>query len=61
MFMVCETTWKPFDVEKMLSEMNFLWNSVFFTQELRIIRKSILILETKENKRSGVLKAVKVK
>ncbi len=61
MFMVCETTWKPLDVEKMLNEMNFLWNSVIFTQKLRIIRKSIRILETKENERSGASKAVKVK
>jgi len=59
--MVCEPMWKPFDVEKMIKEMNFLWDSVFFTRELRITSKSIHIVETKEKKKSGASKAIKVK
>ena len=57
--MVWKTVWKPFDVEKMIEEMNLLWDSVFFTRELRITNKSILI--TKEKKKSGASKVIKVK
>jgi len=57
--MVWKTVWKPFDVEKMIKEMNLLWDSVFFTRELRITNKSILI--TKEKKKSGASKVIKVK
>ncbi len=59
--MVWETTWKPFDVEKMIREMNLLWDSVFFTRELKIVSKSIHIVEMKEKKKSGISKAIKVK
>jgi len=59
--MVWKTVWKPFDVEKMIEEMNLLWDSVFFTRELRITNKSILIVETKEKKKSGASKVIKVK
>jgi len=59
--MVWETPWKPFDVEKMIKEMNFLWDSVFFTRELRIISRSVHIIETREKKKSGTSKAIKIK
>ncbi len=59
--MVWETVWKPFDVEKMIAEMNLMWDSVFFRRELRITNKSFLIVETKENKKSGASKVIKVK
>ncbi len=59
--MVWESIWKPFDVEKMIKEMNLLWDSVFITRELKITSKSILIVETKEKKKSGASKAIKVK
>ncbi len=61
--MVWETMWKPFDVEKMIEEMNLLWDSVFFTRVLRSTSKSIDIVETKEIvvKKSGVSKATRVK
>ncbi len=61
MFMVWETVRKPFDVEKMMEEMNLLWDSVFFRRELRITNKSILIVETKEKKKTGASKVIKVK
>ncbi len=59
--MVWETVWKPFDVEKMIEEMNLLSDSVFFTRELRITNKSILIVETKGKKKSVASRVVKVK
>ncbi len=52
--------WKSFDVEKMIKEMNLLWDSVFFTRELRITNKSILIVE-KGKKKSVASKVIKVK
>ncbi len=58
--MVWEVTWKPYDVEKMIEEMNLLWDSVFFTRELRIISKSIHIVEIKEKKKSSTSKTIKV-
>ncbi len=58
--MVWETAWKPFDVEKMIREMNLLWDSVFFAREVRIV-KSIHIVEAKEKKKSDISKAIKVK
>ncbi len=58
--MVWETTWKPLDVEELIKEMNLLWDSVFFKRELRIISKSIQIVETKEKKKSSTSKAIKV-
>ncbi len=57
--MVWESIWKPFDVEKMIKEMNLLWDSVFFRRELRITNKSILIVE-KGKKKSVVSKVIKV-
>ena len=60
MFMVWETMWKPFDVEKMIEEMNLLWESVFFNRELRITNKSILLIEMKEKKRSVASKVIKI-
>ncbi len=57
--MVWDTTWKPLDVEKMIEEMNLVWDSVFFSRELRI-SKSILFVEKKE-KKSSTSKAIKVK
>jgi hypothetical protein len=58
--MAWETMWKPFDVEKMIKEMNLLWGS-FFTRGLRRTRKSIDIVETKEIvvKKVNVSKATK--
>jgi hypothetical protein len=52
--------WKPFDVEKMIKEMNLLWDS-FFTRGLRCTSKSIDIVETKEivAKKVDVSKAIK--
>ncbi len=61
MFMVWEPVWKRYDIEKMIEEMNLLWDSVFFTRELRITNKSILIVETEEKKKSGASKVIKVK
>jgi len=45
--MAWETIWKPFDVEKMIKEMNLLWDS-FITRGLRYTSKSIDIVETEE-------------
>ena len=45
--MVWETMWKPFDIEKMIKEMNLLWDS-FFTRGARCASKSIDIVEAKE-------------
>ncbi len=45
--MVWETTWKPFNVEKMIEEMNLLWDS-FFAGRLRRANKAIRIVEAKE-------------
>ena len=59
--MVWEPIWKPFDVEIMLKEMNLLWNSVFITREVRITRRSVHLVETKEKKKSGASKVIKVK
>ncbi len=59
--MVWEPIWKPFDVEMMLKEMNLLWDSVFFTREVRIARKSVHFVETKEKKKPGVSKAIEIK
>ncbi len=59
--MVWEPVCKRFDVEKMIKEMNLLWDSVFFKRELRITNKSILIVETEEKKKSGASKIIKVK
>ncbi len=59
--MVWDPIRKPFDIEKMLREMNLLWDSVFLTRELRIISKSVHILETKEKKKSGVSKVIEIK
>ncbi len=59
--MVWETVWKLFNVEKTIKEMNLLWDSVFFTRELRIAHKSIFIVETEEKKKSGASKVIKVK
>jgi len=58
--MAYETMWKPFDVEKMIKEMNLLWDS-FFTRGLRCTSKSIDIVETKEivAKKVDVSKAIK--
>ncbi len=60
--MVWETVRKPFDVEKMIKEMNLLWDCIFFKRVLRSTSKSIHIVETKEVvvKKSGVSKAIKV-
>ncbi len=58
--MVWENSWKPLDVEELIKKMNLLWDSVFFTRELRI-SKSIHFVETKEKKKSGASKAIKVK
>ncbi len=58
--MVWETKWKPLDVEELIKEKNLLWDSVFFKRELRIISKSIHIVETKEKKKSSTSKAIKV-
>ncbi len=59
--MVWETIGKPFDIEKMIKEMNLLWDSVFFTREVRITRKSVHFVETKEKKKPGVSKAIEIK
>ncbi len=59
--MVWESIWKPFDVEKMIKEMNLLWDSVFITREVRITRKSVHLVETKVKKKSGVSKAIEIK
>jgi len=58
--MACETMWKPFDVEKMIEEMNLLWDS-FFTRGLRCTSKSIHIVEAKEIvlKKVNVSKTIK--
>ena len=45
--MAYETMWKPFDVEKMIKEMNLLWDS-FLTRGLKYTSKSIDIVEAKE-------------
>jgi hypothetical protein len=45
--MAWETMWKPFDVEKMIEEMNLLWDS-FITRGLRCTSRSIDIVETEE-------------
>ncbi len=59
--MVWEAVWKPFDVEKMIKEMNLLWDSVFFTRVLNTSR-SINIVKTKKTivKKSGISKVIKV-
>ncbi len=59
--MVWESLWKPFDVEKMIKEMNLLWDTIFITREVRITRKSVHLVETKEKKKSGASKVIKVK
>ncbi len=59
--MVWGSIWKPFDVEKMIKEINLLWDYVFFTREVRITRKSVHLVETKEKKKSGVSKAIEIK
>ncbi len=58
--MAWETMWKPFDVEKMIKEMNLLWDS-FISRGLRYTSKSIDIVETKEIvvKRVNASKAIK--
>jgi len=58
--MAWETMWKPFDVEKMIKEMNLLWDS-FLTQGLKYTSKSIDIVEAKEIvlKKVNVSKAIK--
>ena len=58
--MAYETMWKPFDVEKMIEEMNLLRDS-FITQGIRRTSKSIDIVETKEIvvKKVDVSKAIK--
>jgi len=58
--MAWETMWKPFDVEKMIKEMDLLWDS-FFTRGLRCTSKSIGIVEAKEIvlKKVNVSKATK--
>ncbi len=58
--MVWETTWKPLDVEELIKEMSLVWDSVFFSRELRI-SKSIHFVETKEKKKSGASKGIKFK
>ncbi len=50
---------KPFDVEKMIKEMNLLWDSVFFKGDLRTTNKSILIVE-RGKKKPVVSKVIKV-
>ncbi len=59
--MVWDTVWEPFDVEKMIKEMNLLWDSVFFTRVLSTCR-SIDIMKTKRIvvKKSVISKAIKV-
>ena len=59
--MVWDPIRKPFDIEKMIKEMNLLWDSVFFTRELKITRKSVHLVETKEKKKSGVSKVIEIK
>jgi hypothetical protein len=61
MLMVWEPVWKRFDIEKRIEEMNLLWDSVFFTRELRVTNKSILVVETNEKKKSGASRVIKVK
>jgi len=58
--MAWETMWKPFDVEKMIKEMNLLWDS-FLTQGLKYTSKSIDIVEAKEIvlRKVNVSKAIK--
>ena len=58
--MAYETMWKPFDVEKMIKEMNLLWDS-FLTRGLKYTSKSIGIMEAKEIvlKKVNVSKAIK--
>ncbi len=58
--MAWETMWKPLDVEKMIKEMSFLWDS-FITRGLRYTSKSIDIVETQEivAKKMNVSKAIK--
>ncbi len=45
--MAWETTWKPYDVERMIKDMNLFWDSLF-TRRLKCTSKSIDIVETKE-------------
>ncbi len=58
--MTWETMWKPFDVEKMIKDMNLFWDSLF-TRRSRCTSKSIDIVETKEVvvKKVDVSKAIK--
>ncbi len=59
--MVWESLWKPFDVEKMIKEMSLFWDSVFITRKVRITRKSVHLVETKEKKKSGVSRVIEIK
>ena len=58
--MAYETMWNPFDVEKMIKEMNLLWDS-FLTRGLKYTSKSIGIMEGKVIvlKKVNVSKAIK--
>ncbi len=58
--MACETMWKPFDVEKMIEDMNLFWDALL-TGGLRRTSKSVDIVEMKEImvKKAGVSKAAK--
>ncbi len=58
--MVWETMWKPFDVEKMIKDMNLFWDSLL-TRGLRRTSKSIDIVERTEIvvKKVDVSKATK--
>ncbi len=60
--MVWDTVWEPFDVEKMIKEMNLLWDSVFITRVLST-STSVPMVKTKKIvvKKLGISKAIKVK